>query len=406
MNRRELLKVMGATALTAPLAAPAIAQAKTTVRWWYHYDNAQMTPAALVETFEKENPDIKVQAEVNPWGGGVDYINRIYSSLVAGTPPDCAQVRLSYLPRFLQMKAVEPLDDHLAKWSGRSDIDDSVWKLNRAPDGKTYFVPLHYVAIYLYYRQDLLQQAGLAPPKTYDEFLAAAKAMTRDGVYGFGMRGGPGGFDNWAPFVLGAGATFEKGGMLTETARAANRWYVELATKHKVVPPSAPTDAFRQVVDSFKAGRAGMIIHHIGSAAEIVAAQGDKASAVPVPRAPSGGGWTYYGDESNAVFSASKVKEAAFRWISFLSTGEHNAAQARLSGQLPVSISAGRTFDAHPKRFVDASMASMPIARPLPDHVKTPDLVGRVLPTALQRALVGETDPDEVMKAIDQLFYS
>jgi multiple sugar transport system substrate-binding protein len=403
MKRRTFVKLAGAAAL-APLAAPAIAQGTTTVRWWYHYDNPQNTPASLIAKFEQANPGIKIQAEAIPWGGGTDYINRIFSSVVAGNQPDCAMVRLSYLSRFTQMRALEPLDAHLRGWSGFGDISEDVWKLNRAPDGKQYYMPLHYVVIYLYYRQDLFQQAGLQPPKTFDEFLNCAKALTRGDMYGYGMRGGAGCHDNWGPFVLGGGATFDKGGMVSEKALAANRFFIEFATKHKVVPPSAPTDAFRQIVDSFKAGRTAMTIHHIGSAAEMVAALGDKVSAVPLPRGPGGGGWTYFGDESNAIFANSKVKEAAFRWIGFLS-GAGNIEQAQLSGQLPITTSGGKSWAGHPQRFVDASFASLPIAQTLPDHVKTPDFVGRVLPTNVQRALVGETNPDEVMKAVEQLFH-
>jgi multiple sugar transport system substrate-binding protein len=405
MKRRTFLKLAGSTAAIQSLACPVIAQGPTTVRWWYHYDNPQSTPQSLIEKFETANPGIKIQAEAIPWGGGTDYVNRIFSSIVAGNQPDCAMVRLSYLSRFQQMKALEPLDPYLNGWSGRTDISEDVWKINRAPDGKAYYMPLHYVVIYLYYRQDRFQQAGLQAPKTHAEFLTAAQALTKDGVYGYGMRGGAGGFDNWGAFVLGAGASFEKGGMLSEQALAANRWYIELATKHKVVPPSAPTDAFRQIVDGFKAGRSAMIIHHIGSSAEIVAALGDRVSAVPVPRASNGGGWTYFGDESNAVFSGSKNKEAAFRWISFLSSGENNTEQAKLSGQLPVTISGNKNWTQHPQRFVDASSSSLPIARSLPDHVKTPDFTARILPTNIQRALSGEISPDDVMKAIDQLYH-
>src|SRR4028118_888828 len=76
----------------------------------------------------------------------------------------------------------------------------------------------------------------------------------------------------------------------------------------------------------FPAGarRTAMLVHRGGSADDIVGAVGDKVSAVPVPRAPDGRGWTYFGDESNAVFSASKAKDAAFKWIAFLSTAENN----------------------------------------------------------------------------------
>ena len=285
MERREFLKLSAAAALAAPLARPAIAQTPTTVRWWYHFDNPQNSPAALVAKFEQENPGIKIQAEAIPWGGGNDYQTRLFAALVAGNGPDAAMVRLSWAARLAAMKALEPLDAMIGGWAGRSDISDNVWKINNGADGKQYYLPLQYVVIYLYYRQDLFQQANLQPPKTFDEFLAAAKALTKGDMSGFGMRGGAGGFDNWGPFVLGGGASFEKGGMVSEKALAANRWYVGLARDAKVTPASAPTDSFRQIVDAFKAGRTAMIMHHVGSANEIVGALGDKVSAVPVPRA-------------------------------------------------------------------------------------------------------------------------
>ena len=90
MERRTFLKLTGATALAGALAKPAIA-APTTVRWWYHFDNAQASPAELVAKFEAANPDIKIEAESIPWGGGNDYYTRLFAALVAGNAPDCAQ---------------------------------------------------------------------------------------------------------------------------------------------------------------------------------------------------------------------------------------------------------------------------------------------------------------------------
>lgn len=402
MKRRQFL-TLAAAAAAAPLAKPALAQG-TTVRWWYHFDNPQNSPAELVAKFERETPGIKVQAEAIPWGGGNDYQARLFAALVAGNAPDTAMVRLSWAARFSAMKALEPLDAPLAGWSARGDIPENVWSINKGADGKAYYLPLQYVVIYLYYRQDLFQQAGLQPPRTHEEFRAAAKALTKDGISGFGMRGGAGGFDNWGPFVLGSGASFDKGGMVSEAALAANRRYVALAREDKVTPASAPTDSFRQIVDAFKAGRTAMMIHHIGSANEIVGALGDKVSAVPVPRGAQARGWTYFGDESNAVFSSSKAKEAAFRWIAFLSTGENNAALAKLTGQLPVATSAAANWSEHPKRFIEASTASLPIAASLPDHPKTPDFIARIWPTNMQRALTGEINPDDMMKAVETHF--
>ncbi len=129
----------------------------------------------------------------------------------------------------------------------------------------------------------------------------------------------------------------------------------------KVTPPSAPTDSFRQIVDAFKAGRDGDDHAPCGllptRSSEPL---GDKVSAVPVSRAADGQGWTYFGDESNAVFAASKAKEATFRWISFLSTAENNnEIETQLTGQLPITTSgAPRSGRGIPSVFVDASSAS------------------------------------------------
>jgi multiple sugar transport system substrate-binding protein len=405
MQRRQFLKSAGAAAAVSALAKPALAQGGATVRWWYHFDNPQNSPAELVAKFEKENPGIRIQAEAIPWGGGNDYQTRLFAALVAGNAPDCAMVRLSWAARFAQMRALEPLDAMLGNWAGRSDIADNIWTINRRADGKHYYLPLQYVVIYLYYRADHFQQAGLQPPKTFEEFRAAAKMLTKGDVAGFGMRGGAGGFDNWGPFVLGGGASFEKGGMVSAQALAANRWYVNLAREDKVTPASAPTDSFRQIVDAFKAGRTAMAIHHVGSSNEVVGALGDKVSAVAVPRGADGKGWTYFGDESNAIFAASKAKDAAFKWIAFLSTAENNIELNKLTGQLPITTSAQAKWIGHPKRLVEASSASIPIAASLPDHQKTPDFIARIWPTNMQRALLGEISPDDMMKAIEQHFH-
>lgn len=403
MRRRTFTRLLGAGAAAAALPAPAIAR-PVKIRWWYHFDRPENTPAELVARFQKANPDIEVEAQSIPWGGGTDYYNRLFAALAAGNPPDCAMLKLANQAQLLEMGALVPLDDFLRGWPGRGDIGEDLWRITRAADGRHYYLPVQYVVLYLYYRADLFAKAGLAPPATFEAFLAAAQTFTKDGMWGFGMRGGAGGHDNWGPFVLGGGASFAKGGMVTAKALAANRWYAELATRHKVTPPSAPTDAFRQIVDGFKAGRTAMIVHHVGSAKEIVEALGDRVSAAPVPKGPERG-WTLLGDESNGVFAASAHREAAFRWIAFLSEGEGNALFNKLSGQLPVAGRAAEGFDLHPARFLEASRASLPLAAVLPDSPKTGDFVRTVWPTNMQQVLLGQKSPDEMMRAIEAHFH-
>ncbi len=403
MKRRTL--IASAAALTAaPLSAPH-AQKPAVVRWWYHFDDPKASPAALVAEFEKANPGITIQAENIPWGGGADYDTRLYTSIIAGNAPDAAMVKFNNLTRLLEMDALAPLDKLLAGWSGKADISDDLWSLHRAPDGKAYYLPVQYVVLYLYCRQDWFAEKGLKLPVTFDDFQTAAIALTGGDRWGFGLRGGAGGHDHWCSFVLGGGAKMVKGGLVAPPAIAANRWFVGLHTERHVFPPSAPNDGFQQIIANMKAGRTAMTIHHIGSANDMVAALGDKITAVPVPRGPQGQGWTSFGDGSNALLAQGKNQEAAWKWISYLSTGPANVAFNKLSGQVTVTKSGAATWDVQPKRFVEATVNSLPIAATLPSTPQTADFTRTVWPQTTQKALVEQITADDMMAIFEKHYF-
>jgi len=159
--------------------------------------------------------------------------------------PDAAMVKLFAQPRLLEMGALEPLGAKIDGWAGKADLLDNLLELNKGPDGQQYYLPIQYVVLYLYYRADLFEAAGLTPPKTCDEFRDAAIKLTKaPTTYGFGLRGGKGGWDQWGAFVLSQGAKLEPGGLTTPQAIAANQWLIDLFQKDKVIPASAPNDGF------------------------------------------------------------------------------------------------------------------------------------------------------------------
>lgn len=382
------------------------AKAEETVNFWYHFDNPESVGlmTELVKTFEGANPDIKVKAENVPWN---NYNDKLFTAIIGGKAPDAAMVKLSIQPQLLEMEAIEPIGPRVDKWAGKADIADNLLNINKAANGTQYYLPLQYVVVYLYYRADLFEAAKLKPPATCEDFLAAAKALTvpaasNNGVdqYGFGLRGGKGGYDNWGPFVLSQ-ASFEPGGMTTAKAIAANKWYIDLFRTQKVAPSSAPNDGFNEILSTFKSGRTAMIFHHLGSVNTLTAALGDKISAVPVPSC-GGGRWTSFGDESTALFKSSKVKDSAWKWMTFLSS-EGNAKFVKATGQMTVSKSAvgQMTF---PERFVKATMDSLPFAKPLPAVPQTADFVNTVWPVNMQRALIGEISSEQMMTAIENHF--
>lgn len=403
--RRPLLAsaLIGALAL----AFSASAAAQQTVNFWYHVDNAENTKLMdeLVKSFETKNPDIRIKAENVPWN---NYFDKLFISIAGGKAPDVAVTRLALQPQLLEMDAIEPITKRLAAWPGKADLANNLLDINKASDGEYYYMPLQYVAIYLYYRTDLFAKYNLKPPATCEDFLEAAKKLTLPAsanggteLYGFGMRGGKGGHDNWGPFVLSQ-TGFAPGAMNTPKAVAANSWYIDLLRKHKVAPPSAPNDGFNEIISAFKAGRTAMIFHHIGSAKSMADALGDKVSAVPVPSC-GGGRWTYFGDESTTMFKTSKVKEASWKWMSFLSESDNNLKFNEATGQLTVTKS-GSAKVPQPARFVKATMDSLAFAKPLPLVPQTADFVSSVWPTTMQRALNGEISSAQMMDAIDKHF--
>lgn len=401
-------KLASAALALGLLAGTAAAHADETVRFWYHFDNADNPMSQLVAKFEKENPGIRIEAENIPWNS---YYDNLYTSIVAGNAPDAAMVKMFAQPRLVEMGALEPIAERIDAWEGKADLQDNLLDLTKASDGNTYYLPIQYVVLYLYYRQDMFQELGLEVPETCDEFRDAAIKLTRDtdgdgqaDVYGFGFRGGKGGHDHWGSFVLSRdGVDFSRDSLTGEAGVAATRWVVDLFAKDKVFPPSAPNDGFKEVTGAFKAGKTAMTIHHIGSSNDMVEALGDAVSAAPVPEC-GGGRWTAFGDESTAVFSSAQNKDAAWKWISFLSSAGNNTEFNKATGQLPVTKSDSANWTLHEKRFVDATVASLPFADLLPNSPETSDFVNTVWPVNMQRALTGEITAEQMNAEIDKLY--
>jgi multiple sugar transport system substrate-binding protein len=406
MKRRTLLKAAGAAAaigLTQRLYA--FPNKPATVRWWYHFDDPKASPDGLIAEFEKTNPTIRIHAQSIPWGGGSDYDTRLYTGLIANHGPDAAMVKLRNLPQLIEMEVLLPIDQYLDGWPGKSDISDAIWKLHAAPDGRHYYLPLQYITTYLYLRQDWFQKEGLQTPTTLSDFLTAARALTGSDRWGFGLRGDSGGVDFWCTFVIGGGAEFLKGELSAPAALAANQWYIDLYRKNKVCPPSSPTDGFLQTINNMKAGRTAMTIHHIGSANQLTQELGDSITAIPVPCGPAGKAWSTYGDGSNAIFANCVNPEAAWQWISYLSSAPANVAFNKLAGQMTVTTSGAKDWNLHPKRFVDATTQSLASARTLPLVEQTADFVRTIWPQTNQEELLGQAAPDDAMRKFEQVFF-
>lgn len=72
---------------------------------------------------------------------------------------------------------IRPLDDYIAKWGQQLQPSQLV-----KVDGKVMGIAFMINDQHLVYRKDLLAKAGVEPPKTYEEVLAAAQALRDKGI--------------------------------------------------------------------------------------------------------------------------------------------------------------------------------------------------------------------------------
>jgi multiple sugar transport system substrate-binding protein len=122
--------------------------------------------------------------------------------------------KLTSTPLFTANKLLANLDSYIDKWSGKDDIDQSMYNIMKQASGtnSVYVMPWNTQVLYVYYRPSMFKAAGVSVPKTYDEFLEACKKLTTTingkKVYGFGMRGSKGGQEPWGSFIWARGGDF------------------------------------------------------------------------------------------------------------------------------------------------------------------------------------------------------
>ncbi|MFM9841733.1 MAG: ABC transporter substrate-binding protein [Dongiaceae bacterium] len=179
MKSRIKLSLAAAVACGV-LAAPASAQMK--------YDGVTVnvvtfTGPQIAEPLQRRAPDFQklTGAQVNvitvPFS---DLYQKLLTDFATGTNSYDAAVfapqwMVDYIePGYLEDITARVKGDAALKWD---DIGGFFRDFSASYNGKVYTIPLDGDFQMVYYRSDLLQQAGMAPPKTWDDYIAIAKAF-------------------------------------------------------------------------------------------------------------------------------------------------------------------------------------------------------------------------------------
>lgn len=389
------------------LMVSSVASAKvTTLKYWLWLDDpTDRTVHDLIDEFNSLHPDINVVIESIPLN---NYYDQLLMAISAGAGPDAARFKDWWLGAFHDADLLENLDPYIAKWPHNEDVIENLWTTGMIPgvDG-VFMMPHQFITFYMYYRADWLEEAGLTPPRTFDEFLEACKVLTdpANNRYGFGLRGGGGGQDQWLAFMVAGGARIvdEEGNIVINSEKAVevNQWYIDLFRELKVAPPSAPTDAYAQVIGAFQAGNTAMMAHHVGSSVMMTDIFGDKVGVLPIPVADPENPATMGTMSGNVVFSTSEKKDAAFKFISWLSEAEPMDKWSKSrQGQLPVlkSVAAQKYYTDND--FFRVSLDGGDYAVVWPPLPGVGYVASFVWQNTMQRALLGEITSKQMLDEI------
>jgi multiple sugar transport system substrate-binding protein len=145
-----------------------------TIKQWYHqYGEAGTQQAAQRYAKAYRTANVTVQ-----WTPG-DYPSKLASGLLSSSGPDVFEDQLNV--DLVRGKQIVALDDVIAPV--KDDFTATTLGLATV-DGKVYGIPMIEDMQLLYYRKSLLARAGLQPPSSTGELLAAAKALTTKNVKG------------------------------------------------------------------------------------------------------------------------------------------------------------------------------------------------------------------------------
>ncbi|ARC57938.1 putative arabinose-binding protein [Frondihabitans sp. 762G35] len=130
--------------------------------------------AAQVAAFEKAYPKVKVKL-VNA-GTGNDEYTKLQNAVKAGSgAPDVAQVEYFALPQFALADSLTDLTQ-FGFDSLKSKYTSGTWG-SVDLDGKLYGLPQDSGPMAMFYNKTLFDKYGIAVPKTWDEYIAAAKKL-------------------------------------------------------------------------------------------------------------------------------------------------------------------------------------------------------------------------------------
>jgi multiple sugar transport system substrate-binding protein len=297
-----------------------------------------------------------------PWTAAHE---KLLTAFAGDATPDICQLGNTWIPEFVALGALEPLDASVAASAlDPRDFFGGIWDTNII-GGRLYGIPWYVDTRLLFYRRDLMESAGVAaPPASWPAWLGALEALK--------ARAEPGRFAILLPLnevePLLALALQQDDPLLRDGGRYGNfsspgfrralGFYVDLFRQGYAPPMTA--SQLSNVWSEFGRGTFAFYISgpwNIGEFKRRLPSALQPAWATAALPGPAGPGASIAGGASLVLFRTSRVKDAAWKLIEYLARPDIELRFHALTGDLPPRRSAWNdgtlATDMHARAFRD-----------------------------------------------------
>lgn len=317
---------------------------------WWEPELPKGTFRALMDTFEKQNPGIKVELLSGPYASTKE---QLVAGAASRTMPDVVGLDGAWVSDFAKQGAIA----NLTELMGTEKFDDSQLASQIKIDGATYMIPVVNFVYPMFANMDLLTAAGVsAMPSTREEFQAAATAVAAAGgdVSGWALPlslEAPNGIQNDVmSWVWASGGSMLADGKphLTDNADVASACeFIKGMWDAGVISPGAFTMKEQDKVEDFTNSRTGLMIDSLAHVNTIREGNPDlnfDISALPAVAGYEGQRGMPYASWGIGVSASTEHPAEAWKLVAFLMGADINAQLANDAKAFPGNATATPDF--------------------------------------------------------------
>ncbi|BCW34183.1 ABC transporter substrate-binding protein [Arthrobacter sp. StoSoilA2] len=307
----------------------------------------------LISGFERENPDIKVDL-ISPPTDQAD--QKIQQMLQSGKGIDVVEARDITVGSFGANNWLYDMTKDLDGWDGWNNLTENAVTYSKQ-NGKTYYIPYGFYGLSLFYRSDLVKDAGFdGPPSSWSEMAEQAAALNKpsENKFGYAFRGGTNAnsnavaiieayvadeIDRENAFKLTSGKTI----FSSPKAQEAMDLYIDLFKKGS--PPSSVAWGYPEMVQGFSNGSTAFLLQDpevIATVKESQSIKEDQWSVAPLLVGPDGKAVQPVASAGWGIAESSKSKPEAVKLIKYLAQGDAATTFSKDNSLVPILKSAAQ----------------------------------------------------------------